>query len=491
MLYGFRARKAKHLPVPNRSQKEVVIIVKPGVEADKLNIKAPPRSALEAISVYKVAHKCIIKTSSDPYPRHYSSCPNAPLICRRIFQGELKDGCLMMIRPDEADLATAAYEVASLTQRLKSRLLLGPLSYASGFCGAGGDLTGAHYAGMKTVFGWDNNRDGCATSRANHSTCQIFCKDQDEILLMLRSPNSGLPRPECVCVYHCSFPCQDFSPAKTHRNPDGDFNAYLSLGVAEHLKGVQPMIFTAEQTSGIVTHHPHHMRAFIQNIASRRYNVRWKIHNFHDYGLPSSRKRLILFASREGVPLPPFPEPTHGPGCAYPHRCVHDYIANIPNNATCHLDMAYWYEQRKQPYDPRTKRLNTVMTNGVDSAHPSGARAFTPREISDLQTLPTSYILKGNKTSIVRQVGNCVPPLVWRIFMRSVAKTLQDWAHGRIDAAGRPTGSAFSPIQISDDEEEVDRSRSASSCTLRDEMDIDEEPPLPSFGSVLHPILLE
>jgi DNA (cytosine-5)-methyltransferase 1 len=54
-------------------------------------------------------------------------------------------------------------------------------------------------------------------------------------------------------------------------------------------------------------------RAFVKKIRSKGYWVEWRILKAHEYGAPTTRKRLYMIMSADGEPRA-WPEPSHGPG---------------------------------------------------------------------------------------------------------------------------------------------------------------------------------
>lgn len=144
----------------------------------------------------------------------------------------------------------------------------------------------------------------------------------------------------------------------------------------------------------------------------------------------------------------------------------------MPPDATCHLDMAgkpFEEYRERTPYDPKTTMAKCLTTNGGQSYHWSGKRNLTPRERARLQTFRNSYWFEGNAGDVNRQVGNAVPPLVWKAFMDVIVKTLRDWAHGRIDAQGNPVqGAPATPTALP---QQQARARSMSSLSSMTEID--------------------
>lgn len=71
----------------------------------------------------------------------------------------------------------------------------------------------------------------------------------------------------------------------------------------------------------------------------------------------------------------------------------------------------------------------TVTVNFVHPAsnrciHPSQDRALTPREGARLQAFDDAFIFLGNRTQIVKQIGNAVPPLLGKVIGNAVSEML-------------------------------------------------------------------
>lgn len=63
-------------------------------------------------------------------------------------------------------------------------------------------------------------------------------------------------------------------------------------------------------------------------------------------------------------------------------------------------------------------------SNGTNS-HPKLHRSITPREASRIQSFSDNYIFYGNKTSICKQIGNAVPPLLALALGKAILKNLR------------------------------------------------------------------
>lgn len=71
----------------------------------------------------------------------------------------------------------------------------------------------------------------------------------------------------------------------------------------------------------------------------------------------------------------------------------------------------------------------TITVNFVHPAsnkciHPDQDRALTPREGARLQSFDDSFVFKGNRAQIVKQIGNAVPPLLGQAIAGSVLASL-------------------------------------------------------------------
>ncbi|WRE46097.1 DNA cytosine methyltransferase [Helicobacter pylori] len=63
-------------------------------------------------------------------------------------------------------------------------------------------------------------------------------------------------------------------------------------------------------------------------------------------------------------------------------------------------------------------------SNGTNS-HPELHRSITPREAARIQSFSDNYIFYGNKTSVCKQIGNAVPPLLALALGKAILKNLR------------------------------------------------------------------
>jgi hypothetical protein len=63
-------------------------------------------------------------------------------------------------------------------------------------------------------------------------------------------------------------------------------------------------------------------------------------------------------------------------------------------------------------------------------------RKLTPRELACIQGFRWNYEFHGNRTAVQKQIGNAVPPYVWKQFVEQITGTLDDFYDGKIDQFG-------------------------------------------------------
>lgn len=190
------------------------------------------------------------------------------------------------------------------------------------FSGAGGLSLGFQLAGMKPAFAADVNADACATYEANlnltNHLLDLGSPDKAQLERLLQ------PYTNCMAVIG-GPPCQGFSTAGSRNSEDPRNRLVFSyLDVVDFLK---PRWFLFENVEGILTsgggQSLHDLAAcFIQ----RGYTVRIDKLNLASYGLPQSRKRVLIMGNNVGRDFA-FPDATHSFSAG-----KHRNRANLPSS---------------------------------------------------------------------------------------------------------------------------------------------------------------
>ncbi|OCL15395.1 S-adenosyl-L-methionine-dependent methyltransferase [Glonium stellatum] len=307
--------------------------------------------------------------------------------------------------------------------------------FADGFHGAGGASRGAKMAGLRVVWGFDKESLPCEAYKPNFPRAKSFQVGAADF-----PPPFLNPQCSCVDIFHLSPPCCFFSPAHTVAGVNDQDNHDALFTVGPLLRKCKPRIAILEQTYGLLEHHRDNFRRLAHDIISAGYNFRYRKVNFAEYGLPQRRKRLIIIAARDGIPLPPFPERTHGYSGTGLKRFTSVYSALEPLRTNPRKWDPYHEPESKKPlnkppYDARNSLLPGCITGGGgQNFHYSGKRGFTVREYSLLQGFPMFHEFAGNNTAAMLQVGNAFPPVVASKFFEQCAKTLEDFDNGLINA---------------------------------------------------------
>jgi DNA (cytosine-5)-methyltransferase 1 len=112
-----------------------------------------------------------------------------------------------------------------------------------------------------------------------------------------------------VGVMHGSPPCQPWSASgKGHGREDvRDGMPWMLVAV----EALMPLLVTVENVEGLTYRkHADYLAWFVASLQSLGYTVEWRVLNAADYGVPQTRKRLIIVGRLEGEVR--WPRATHG-----------------------------------------------------------------------------------------------------------------------------------------------------------------------------------
>lgn len=294
------------------------------------------------------------------------------------------------------------------------------MNVVSLFSGAGGLDYGFIMAGHNILWANDLYEDAVETYRKNIGN-HIVCKD-----ISLIDSNDI---PDCDIVIG-GFPCQGFSVANTKRHVKDTRNT-LYKQLIRVIDAKKPAFFLAENVKGILSLGKGKViQDIINDFQSIGYKVKYKLLNAADYGVPQTRMRVIIVGVRRDVDFDyQYPEPTHsqyGSLITAQWISVGEIMAEIPNPDLPNDLPNHQYSKYKldfngyighRPLDP-FKPAPTVTGRGDDKGgvvilpHPNGLRRMSGRELAAVQSFPLDYEFCGPLSSVYRQIGNAVPPLL-------------------------------------------------------------------------------
>ncbi|KAL4872122.1 S-adenosyl-L-methionine-dependent methyltransferase [Aspergillus spectabilis] len=163
-------------------------------------------------------------------------------------------------------------------------------TFGDGFCGAGGVSCGAETAGLYIKWAFDLSPHAAATYRLNFATAE--CEESDIFSFLTNSEEFMR-----VDITHGSPPCQTFSPAHTIASANDDANSACIFSCGNLIRKAKPRVHTMEETSGLFDRHRETFFGVIHDFIETGYSVRWALLNCMEYGVPQSRKRLVIIAS--------------------------------------------------------------------------------------------------------------------------------------------------------------------------------------------------
>lgn len=294
------------------------------------------------------------------------------------------------------------------------------MNVVSLFSGAGGLDLGFQMAGHKIIWANDIYEDAVATYRNNigdHIVCGDISQVDTDII------------PDCDIVIG-GFPCQGFSVANTKRHATDERNS-LYKQLIRVIKAKRPKFFLAENVKGITTLDQGKVfQMILDDFASIGYKVTSKILNAADYGVPQTRLRVIIVGVREDIDFEyEFPKPTNsetGADGLPVWESVTEALSKIPDPDAPNDLPNHDYSKYKLRFNgylghralKPDKPAPTVTARGDDKGgvvvlpHPNGQRRMSCRELATIQSFPLAFAFCGNRSSIYRQIGNAVPPLL-------------------------------------------------------------------------------
>ena len=294
------------------------------------------------------------------------------------------------------------------------------------FSGSGGlDLGFLETGNFEIVYANDFNEYACKTYAYNISD-HILCEDVSKL--------SKFPSADIILG---GPPCQGFSTA----NPARAFNDprnHLFKEYSRIIKEVEPKMFLMENVSGMVTMEKGKVFKLIKReLENCGYTLYDKLLNARDYGVPQSRKRMIVIGIRNDInSIFQFPEPTHFEGCyttvgdilfknkldtSNPNHIIGNLtdlnaerIRHIPEGGSmknCPKELQNNSDlNRSMRRLDRKKTSYTIVHNNCDHYyHPIEHRRITIREMARIQGYPDKHIFFGSKSEQSKQVGNSVP----------------------------------------------------------------------------------
>lgn len=334
------------------------------------------------------------------------------------------------------------------------------------FCGIGGLTYGVEKAGINVVAGYDIDNASRFPYEKNNGA-KFICKDIKDI--EQGEINSLYPESTDVKMLMGCAPCQPFSTY--NRTPRENPSRLLKMGLlgyfGKQIQDVKPDIVSMENVPQLAKETV--FTDFVSLLIKEGYHVNWEIVFAPKYGVPQTRKRLLLVASKFGeinlIPptftkesyvtvrqtigsLPPLEEGGIDPSDNL-HKARHLSDLNL-KRIRASSQGGSWREWPPELLPDAYKKTSgktygsvygrlswdkpstTITTQfiGYGSGrfgHPDQDRALSLREGAMLQTFPNDYFFVDpslgasySSQQVALQIGNAVPPKLGEVIGKSI-----------------------------------------------------------------------
>ncbi len=335
------------------------------------------------------------------------------------------------------------------------------------FSGCGGTSQGFKQAGFDVVFGLDFDRDASESFRLNFPEATIVNDDIRTISCDTISHLFDLEENDGYTLFSGCAPCQPYSKQNSNRKEDDprlDLLSEFCRFVAYYL----PDFVFVENVPGLQKFNQNEgtFKNFLNTLIGYGYSVDFNIIPAAWFGVPQTRERLVLLASKKWkVKLP---VKTHGT-LDTPYSTVREWIGDLPpivagaKHATipdhesarltdiniqrikatpegggreawpqalvlkCHQNhKGHTDVYGRLSWDKPASGLTTrcISYSNGRFGHPVQNRALSLREAACLQTFPMDYLFTGSLQSRARQIGNAVPPKMSEAIAKQIIKLI-------------------------------------------------------------------
>jgi DNA (cytosine-5)-methyltransferase 1 len=342
------------------------------------------------------------------------------------------------------------------------------------FAGVGGLSQGFIQAGFDIPLAIEYKEDIAASFQKNHLGTEVIAKDIRDIdLLDIASRFKGID------VVMGGPPCQGFSQKGKRLNLSDERN-FMFKHFVLFVETLKPKFFLLENVPTITTTNDGFFKdEIINSFREIGYDVRAKVLNAVNFGVPQNRRRAFFLGQLEKLDV----ELPEGNGLK---TTIKEAIYDLPfilsgqgedfyEYTTGHPLSIFQEKMRKEstgifnhlstkhskialerlalipkgkgkevlPKEHRTKSIYSgtwtrlkedeqaaTITTRFDTpssglfTHPILDRCLTVREAARIQSFPDKFIFHGNKSSQMIQVGNAVPPLLAETIAKEILKHL-------------------------------------------------------------------
>ena len=356
------------------------------------------------------------------------------------------------------------------------------------FSGCGGDTLGLERAGFKVV-GFNEFKSAPISTHLANFPDSVLLKDSNGSTDISKVPNEVFEEHKDISVVFAGFPCQGFSSAGKRKPTDSRNQMFRQF--VRVVKTTKPAFFIGENVSGLLTmksgpkeEDPSMLEVIRQAFNEIGYDMTYKVLEASDYGVPQSRKRLLIVGWKTEQPfdvetfwasvsswgssqnlikmssfiqqslegalkldskaIPPNFDTVaiHIPDTLQPSGSVHPYVTlKASTFDETYMDKKYdrllSCGKRDSPIHSEILDLNkpckTIICTydhqprllvGLKNSVGSYVRCLLPDELKQIQGFPSDFKLNGNQKEQIVQIGNAVPPSLVEAIGRQLIQKL-------------------------------------------------------------------
>jgi DNA (cytosine-5)-methyltransferase 1 len=238
-------------------------------------------------------------------------------------------------------------------------------------------------------------------------------------------------------ILHASPVCKQFSTANANKG-EAQLDIDCARKVAEFIQVLQPKQFTLENVEAYRKSKSFHL--IVEMLHKLGYFCNWQVLNAADFGVPQSRRRLILIAVKDGF-IPSLPPKEKHIGW---YEAIADKVHDLPDS-----QLAEWQWKRipkmfnsinailientgaRSDRELQTRAADepcwTLRAMGQDGHYHRANAVLNTRIVAldiaclaRLQSFPDNYQWSGKKSLDGKIIGNSVPPLMYQKILQSI-----------------------------------------------------------------------
>ena len=331
------------------------------------------------------------------------------------------------------------------------------------FSGAGGLTQGLKQASFNVIGAIESVPTYAESYQMNHPGVKLKISDITKIDPIEYMEELGLKAGELDLLAGCP-PCQGYSTIGTrNRGQRNDPRNELIYEVFRFAIVFQPKTIMMENVPTLDK--DTRLKKLIEKLKNIGYHVDHKVLKMSNYGVPQSRRRMVMLASRFSnievirqeinedqvttvrdaiafLPAAGLSNDSLHDTLSNPTEKVKRLIAMIPKDGGSRTDLSEEYQlechKRTNGFKDVYGRMAwdkpaPTITGGCNNPskgrflHPEEDRVITLREAALLQTFPVNYkfSFKSGKAGVATMIGNALPPAFIEFHARNIINYLQ------------------------------------------------------------------